>query len=425
MELKYSVLAQIPATFAVASSEVSVTTDGGDKTSAPVQETVGTVTGGASGEFGDHLFALQCGSRVLYMSAPAESIRDSWVADLQEALRQEHEKFKIFPKKDVHVEYLDGRRSRVSLENEKIQTIQDLREAVSEEVGLPYFEPFAIIETYSRGGVVFHESILAPDMRLKDLMAQWERNARVHFGGPPNTIPGGKMQLLLRRVQYDSMVEVVHPTERYLDYIQAVADVRARDMFGPEVILKLAALQACAELGPWTPQTRIPTAERYLPRGWLNGLGVRLVRLRTLRGWVKEIDRYHMELGNIDRNEAMRRYIEKVKLWPFYGSTFFRCRQVDSSRGQSMSCILAVSEAGIQVLSRKSLEMIHRYDFFDIGRWMFNEDAILISILPDEHHAQGYKLTFETSQGREIAELVRLYVNRLVRRLRSVTSHQT
>ena len=119
-----------------------------------------------------------------------------------------------------------------------------------------------------------------------------------------------------------------------------------------------------------------------------------------------QILRLYNRLKGLSQLDARLSYLDYVRTWRLYGSTFFSVTSVNQNIPEDV--ILAISKSGIIVLEGKSRELLKAYEYIvHITSWGYSDTSFIMQV----SHRDGVdeKLFFQTQRGDEIHDLVQTY----------------
>jgi myosin-7 len=186
-------------------------------------------------------------------------------------------------------------------------------------------------------------------------------------------------------------------------YVQASYDVvSARYPCGERDCLALAALQLQAENGDAGLVDLNQKLERYLPAKYAES-----TRTSEL---ANEIRKQHAEHAGKSAKAVEQEYMDYVKEWQVYGSSFFFVEpQMNSEMPEEI--FMAVNPKGILLINPDTKEVLATHPYSEVPTWGHSQSSFVLHI---GNLIRQTKLYFATEQGKEINDLVRAYVNHLV-----------
>lgn len=112
--------------------------------------------------------------------------------------------------------------------------------------------------------------------------------------------------------------------------------------------------------------------------------------------------------------DAMIKYLSIVKKYQTYGCTFFsvlRVSRVRRSKDPGEDLIIGVSERGLVMLDPITRALKHEFELSEILTYGFKDQSFL---LVAGNLMQQKKFNFRSYHGREMHDLLRIYIARLV-----------
>lgn len=225
---------------------------------------------------------------------------------------------------------------------------------------------------------------------------EWEKESRLVF----------KRRVFLNYKPINKEDEVF----LHYSFIQAVANVRDGTYPCYELTaLELASLQMQVTFGNHNKKRHVPgflkdKIDRFIPAPLLKSP-------RKLEEWEKDIFNEHARISGIKKSDAMLQYLNKVRTWKFYGSTFWNVKTINKENSSLPDNVtLAVSSSGIQLLKPQSKDPIIIQRYADIYSWAYkrNAFAFVSGVLSKQ------KFQFVTPYGKDIARTLQAYVEILL-----------
>lgn len=259
---------------------------------------------------------------------------------------------------------------------------------------------FAVYEFTNK----MEERYLEPNERVLDLVAYWQRlydedkSTKDKNAGP---------------MDYYRFVYKVH---RYYDpagedhaawqmmYRQAVFDVvSGRYPASDEQCIELAPLQARYELGKGVEGITDKHLPRLLPEA--------VIQASTFKAeeTIAQIKAAAIEALAMSHQETQRAYLDKVRKWPFYGSSFYFVQPQGTTELPS-ELFMAVNPTGILLVHPTTKEIVKTLGYEEVPSWGHSGSSFVLHV---GTLISQSKLYFSTEQGKEINDLVRAYVNYL------------
>jgi hypothetical protein len=287
-------------------------------------------------------------------------------------------------------------------------SVEQLRTAVIEKLELAEQESFALFE--KREDV---ERCLEPDEKPCELVSEWgltNEKDKKRDGSEPKIL--FKKKLFLR----DDDREMRDSVAKHYIYIQALYSViQSEYPCSVDDALTLAGLQVQVTYGDHNPTTHIPgflthNLQDYVPK--------QLIQLKSAKEWETLIFKAHARNTGKSAEDAKGEYLDIVKLWPFYGTTFYPpCKTVSSGKTKlPAKVIIGVNAEGILLLKAKDKELISTHPFTEICSWASSATTFAFEFGSTN---ESTKYSFETKQGANIASTIQTYIDILVQMLKN------
>lgn len=186
-------------------------------------------------------------------------------------------------------------------------------------------------------------------------------------------------------------------------FVQATHDiVDSRYPCSEQDAVTLAALQMQEAFGDF-PASGTCT---YL-RGKLGVyLSARVIEQHTPAELEEQIYKLYKKLTGYSQMEARLSYLDYVKSWKIYGSTFFFA-EPQNNKDLPRECVLAVSNKAILVVDPTTKEFLAEYEYSTVVTWGHSLNSFVIVTGSTNRQIKMY---FKTDQGKEINNMVRCYV---------------
>jgi len=283
-------------------------------------------------------------------------------------------------------------------------TPQLLKQMVCAKRGITDMDAFSIYEMTPEG----EERYLEPDERILDLVAYWQRLFEEEKGKADD---GKKMKKATTGTDFYRVVFKVHmyfepPADdraaHHEMFVQAVYDVvSARYPCGEKDCLALGSLQLQAEYGDEGLGDLAKNLARYLPSKYAES-----TRKSEL---AKELKTLHAGHAGKTTRFAENEYLEYVKEWQVYGSSFFFV-EPQMNPDLPHEGFLAINPQGILIINPDTKEVLATHPYSEVPTWGHSGSSFVLHI---GNLIKQTKLYFSTEQGKEINDLVRAYVNHL------------
>jgi len=103
---------------------------------------------------------------------------------------------------------------------------------------------------------------------------------------------------------------------------------------------------------------------------------------KKIEDWEKDIFQEHARIAGLKKTDAMTQYLNKVRQWHFYGSTFWTVQTINKENSALPDqVILAVSSSGIQLLKVQGKEPILIQRYADIYSWAYKKMLLLLFLV--------------------------------------------
>jgi len=293
-------------------------------------------------------------------------------------------------------------------------TAEQLKGLIVERMGMKEDACFSVFE--KKDG---WERCLEPDEKISELMNQWN----VDRTQAPSAAPPGKESL--RDAQFAFIFkkkiflreddrELQDPVAKHSVYIQAVYSVIESEYpCSPEEAVKLAGLQVQITYGDHKPGSH---AVGFLTQNLKQFVPKEQFPNKKPNEWESLIFKAHATNTGKSAEDAKAEYLDCVKQWPFYGTTFYPpCKSV-GNRKLPNKVIIGVNAEGILLL-KKDKELISTHPFTEICSWASSSTTFAFEYGSNQTESQKY--TFETKQGSIIAQTIQTYIDILVQMLKS------
>jgi len=303
-------------------------------------------------------------------------------------------------KKVVRVHFVD--KSCKALAIDSSMTAADMRDMVIEKIGLKEDACFALFEKRDDW-----ERCLEPDDKPSELMAQWEKGDKK---SKEECMFLFKKKIFLK----DDDREMEDPVAKDLVYKQALANVTSSNYpCTVDDAIKLAGLEFQIVYGDHKSQFHVP---KFLLPSLKNFVPKALMSQKKPNEWEALILKQHETLIGRDPEACKSEYLNIVKQWAYYGTTFYPpCKSVGNKNITSKWVIIGVNYEGIRLL-KKNKELISEHLFTEICSWASSSGTFAFEF-GNQNESQKY--TFETKQGAIIASTIQTYIDILVQMLKN------
>jgi hypothetical protein len=296
-------------------------------------------------------------------------------------------------------------------------TVSELSKILCKRIGIQSSRSncYGVFESNKRD----EERPLDPDERVLELVSGWERiyteaadesssnkqaSEKVDLGDKTDR---NQFYFLFKLVMFiDGAGEsTADPIDVELEYVQAVKDVvLAKYPFSEQDALTLAALQMQEKHGDH-------------PEGFASDFIQNRLRAFVASKFYEGNEAKHRELENTvmtlysklkgyTQTEARLSYLDYVRGWKIYGSTFYVSEPLNNKELPA-HVVLAVNNKGILVIDASNKEYVAEYGYPNIVTWGNSANSfVVITGTPTRQN----KLYFKTIHGKEINALLRGYV---------------
>jgi len=277
-------------------------------------------------------------------------------------------------------------------------TIRDLNQMVAKKLNIVDHTPFATFEVSSND----EERVLDEDDRVLDLLSYWQRE----FGHSKRGKSAPTFQFIYKmRLFFD--IPDTDTAAIDLAYIQAVHDVTdSRYPCNEDDCLTLAALQSQETFGDYSGSSpyKENALDNFLPAKYLKG-----DRKAELE---ESIIKIYQKLKGYSSTEAKLNYLDYVKSWKIYGSSYFFV-EPQNSRDFPSDVVLAVNAKGVLVVDPETKDFLAEYPYSEVVTWGHSAQTFVLVV---GNLIRQTKLYFRSDQGVEMNSLVHAYVNKLLDR---------
>jgi len=300
-------------------------------------------------------------------------------------------------KKVIRVNFIDGSSKAFALD--VTVTAQQLRDTVLERIGLKEDSCFALFEKRFEW-----ERCLEPEERPVDLQESWNNS--------PNCFFLFKKKIFLK----DEDKEMEDPVAKDYVYKQALANVNSSDYLCTiEQTIQLAGLQMQIVYGDYNPSIHVTgflttndSLKNFVPKLFFPQ--------KKAHDWEQLILKQHSNHKGMSAEDAKRDYLDIVKQFKFYGTTFFPPCKTSNNRNLPNKVIIGVNCEGIHIFRSKNKEHFSSHPFTEICSWSSSSTWFAFEF-GNQNDSQKYQ--FETKQGAIIAATIQTYIDILVQMLKN------
>lgn len=310
------------------------------------------------------------------------------------------------PKRVIRVHMIDEKFKSFAIDESA--SVEQLRAAVIEKIELVEEGSFALFE--KREDV---ERCLDPDEKPCELVSEWglsDKDKKKDSTSEPKIL--FKKKIFLR----DDEREMKDTTAKHYIYIQALYSVIESEYpCTVEDALTLAGLQVQVTYGDHNPTTHIVG---FLTHNLANFIPKQLIQQKPAKEWEALIFKAHSRNTGKSADDAKGEYLDIVKLWPYYGTTFYPpCKPTSSGKAKlPTKVVIGVNAEGILLLKAKDKELISTHPFTEVCSWASSSTTFAFEFGSTN---ESTKYSFETKQGPIIASLIQTYIDILVQMLKN------
>lgn len=283
-------------------------------------------------------------------------------------------------------------------------SIEQLRAQVIEKLELVEDGSFALFE--KKDDV---ERCLESEERPCDLVSEWGNVDKKKDSEPKILF---KKKIFLR----DDDKEMKDPIAKHYLYIQALYSVIESEYpCSVDDALILAGLQVQVTYGDHNPSTHVVG---FLAHNLHNFIPKQLFPQKPAKEWESLIFKAHARNTGKSADDAKGEYLDIVKLWPYYGTTFYPpCKTVSSGRAKLPSkVVIGVNAEGILLLKAKDKELISTHPFTEVCSWASSANSFGFEY---GSTSESTKYSFDTKHGAIIASTIQTYIDILVQMLKN------
>jgi len=247
------------------------------------------------------------------------------------------------------------------------------------------------------------EHFIDPTVKVCDVISAWEsaaRRGKVTIPGMPalsdTFVVGDKSAngcnilrvcsaprfLLRRRLCFKSNRAVESDFERLLT-VHQISEQIVKDRFpvSRDLALELTALAAQIVLGPWTSldssRALVDVIERIFPARYRDARDKhcsKQQREKIVEKWTA--------LKQTSKNECVRTFLSAVRRWPLCEATFFATKNETCGKHKGDSIWLAVGENGLNILHRKTMQLVKQIDYDDVATFGGCNEQLMVILQP-------------------------------------------
>jgi hypothetical protein len=278
-------------------------------------------------------------------------------------------------------------------------SVDALRQQIIDRLELKESSCFAVFEARDNW-----ERCLGEDEIPGQVMADWEKEKAE-----------GKFIFKKKIFLRDDEREMDDPVAKNLLYIQARKSVIDSEYpVSAEDAIRLAGLQMQQTYGDHNPSTH---TSGFLTKSVKALVPSNLFASKKAGDWDGVILKEHQKHVGKSEEEAITEYLEIVKQFPYYGTTFYPpCKSVGNKKLPA-KVIIGVNAEGLILLKTKDKEKISSHLYTEICSWASSSSTFAFEF---GSQAESQKYSFETKHGSIIAAAIQTYVDILVQMLKNV-----
>jgi len=214
---------------------------------------------------------------------------------------------------------------------------------------------------------------------------------------------------------------------KHLLYLQALNDVITGEYpCSPDDAVKLAALQTQVIYGDHNPANHVPG---FFGPNLINYIPKPLIAQKQGKEWETAIFKVHATKKGLPTEEAETEYLNTVKVWPHYGTRYFKNCRVLTKHKLPQKVMIGVNLDGIVLANNKEKDqIISTHLYTDLLSWTTAPQNGAQTAFTFEVSANGsdpVKYSFETRQADAINDLVQSYVDVLIYMIKLDIGHET
>jgi len=304
-------------------------------------------------------------------------------------------------KKVVRVHFIDDSCKAFAIDENA--SVEELRSIVIERMELAEDGCFALFEKRDDW-----ERCLDSDEKPGELLEEWSKLEKKKDGTEPKII--FKKKIFLR----DDDREMKDSVAKHLLFIQATYSVIESDYpCSVEEAITLAGLQVQVVYGDHNANTHVVG---FLSQNLKNFIPKQLMPLKKPSEWEAAVFKAHAKNAGKSAEDSKSMYLDIVKQWPYYGTTFYPPCKTVGNRKIPARVIIGVNAEGILLLKPRDKELISTHPFTEICSWASSANTFAFEF-GSQNESQKY--TFETKQGAIIAASIQTYIDILVQMLKN------
>ena len=116
----------------------------------------------------------------------------------------------------------------------------------------------------------------------------------------------------------------------------------------------------------------------------------------------------YKQISGFSYHEAMLGYLDFVKEFPSYGSSYFYAKPTSSVQTLPKEVAIAISKKGVAIVDNFTKEYIEKFDYDSIITWGHSPNQFVLAV---GSISRQRKLTFKCVDGKEINDTIHAYVD--------------
>ncbi|CAJ0583494.1 unnamed protein product, partial [Mesorhabditis spiculigera] len=138
-----------------------------------------------------------------------------------------------------------------------------------------------------------------------------------------------------------------------------------------------------------------------------------LVKAYSGNDWKKNIKQaYSSGIEQMSCEDAKTAFLDKIRNWPTFGSTFFVVKQT-ADQTLPTQLLVSINRQGVSLFHPETKNQIANYPFTQIGNWTIGNTYINITV-GNLLKGSSPRLTFETEYGYKMDDLLKSYISVLI-----------
>ncbi|CAJ0935522.1 unnamed protein product, partial [Mesorhabditis belari] len=138
-----------------------------------------------------------------------------------------------------------------------------------------------------------------------------------------------------------------------------------------------------------------------------------LIKAYNGNDWKKHIKSFYTgSIESMSCDSAKIAFLEKIRDWPTFGSTFFLVKQT-ADQTLPTQLLVAINRNGVSLYHPETKDQIANYPFTQIGNWTIGNTYINITV-GNLIRGSSPRLTFETEYGYKMDDLLKSYISVLI-----------